>query len=65
MGHRYIPLTEKDKSEMLDVIGIQSVDELFTDIPESVRFNKPLNIKEKKAETPLLRELSQIANKNI
>ena len=35
MGHRYIPLTEKDKSEMLDVIGIKSVDELFTDIPES------------------------------
>ena len=65
MGHRYIPLTEKDKSEMLDVIGIKSVDELFTDIPESVRFNQPLNIKEKKSETALLRELSQLANKNI
>ncbi|WP_210618850.1 aminomethyl-transferring glycine dehydrogenase subunit GcvPA [Mammaliicoccus lentus] len=64
MGHRYIPLTEKDKSEMLDVIGIKSVDELFTDIPESVRFNQPLNIKEKKSETALLRELSQLANKN-
>lgn len=65
MTDRYIPLTKKDKQEMLDFIGVKSIDELFKDIPESVRFNQPLNIKEKKPETSLLRELSQIANKNI
>lgn len=32
MSHRYIPLTETDKQEMLETIGIQSIDELFADI---------------------------------
>ena len=34
MKHRYLPMTEQDKQEMLDVIGVSSVDELFGDIPE-------------------------------
>lgn len=65
MSHRYLPLTETDKEEMLKTIGIESVDELFTDIPEKVRFDRPLAIKERKSETALLRELSQIAAKNV
>lgn len=65
MSHRYIPLTETDKQEMLETIGIKSIDELFADIPEKVRFKGDLNIRERKSETALLRELSQLANKNI
>lgn len=65
MSHRYLPLTEKDKKEMLDTIGIPSVSELFSDIPEEVRFQGEMNIKPKKSETTLLRELTQISNKNI
>ncbi|TDM13150.1 aminomethyl-transferring glycine dehydrogenase subunit GcvPA [Macrococcus lamae] len=65
MSHRYIPLTETDKQDMMKTIGIQSIDELFADIPEKVRFDRPLNIKERKSETPLLRELAQIAAKNV
>lgn len=38
MQHRYIPMTETDKKEMLDTIGISSTDDLFADIPEKVRF---------------------------
>lgn len=65
MSHRYLPLTEKDKSEMLDTIGISDISELFNDIPEKVRFKGDLNIKPKKSETSLLRELNSIAGKNI
>ncbi|TDL97879.1 aminomethyl-transferring glycine dehydrogenase subunit GcvPA [Macrococcus brunensis] len=65
MSHRYIPLTETDKQEMLETIGIQSIDELFADIPEKVRFDRPLDIRKRKSETALLRELSALANKNI
>ncbi|AKG74020.1 aminomethyl-transferring glycine dehydrogenase subunit GcvPA [Salinicoccus halodurans] len=65
MSHRYLPLTEKDKNEMLDTIGISDISELFSDIPENVRFKGDLNIKPKKSETSLLRELGRIANKNI
>ncbi|GAB3071757.1 aminomethyl-transferring glycine dehydrogenase subunit GcvPA [Salinicoccus sesuvii] len=65
MSHRYLPLTEKDKSQMLDRIGVSSISELFDDIPESVRFKGELNLKERKSETSLLRELARISNKNI
>jgi len=38
MKHRYMPMTETDRAEMLKVIGVSSVDELFADIPEKVRY---------------------------
>ena len=28
MKHRYLPMTEQDKKEMLETIGVASVDEL-------------------------------------
>ncbi|WP_026090282.1 aminomethyl-transferring glycine dehydrogenase subunit GcvPA [Salinicoccus carnicancri] len=65
MSHRYLPLTEKDRQEMLATIGISDVSELFSDIPEKVRFKGELNIKPKKSETSLLRELGNISKKNI
>ncbi|TQR19673.1 aminomethyl-transferring glycine dehydrogenase subunit GcvPA [Psychrobacillus vulpis] len=64
MKHRYLPMTEQDQKEMLDVIGISSIDELFSDIPEKVRFKGEYNIKPAKAESALLKELAQIAEKN-
>jgi len=64
MVHRYLPMTEQDKKEMLNTIGVESVDELFSDIPESVRFKGLYNIKEAKAESALLKELKQLAGKN-
>ncbi len=42
MTHRYLPMTETDKKEMLETIGVQSIDELFSDIPEKVRFKGSL-----------------------
>lgn len=65
MSHRYLPVTEQDKKEMLEVIGVSSIDELFSDIPESVRFNGKLKIKEAKSETALLSELTKLAEKNL
>ena len=49
---------------MLETIGISSVDELFSDIPEKVRFKGEYNIKKAKSESSLLKELSQLAAKN-
>ncbi|MGN7387817.1 aminomethyl-transferring glycine dehydrogenase subunit GcvPA [Sporosarcina sp. SAFN-015] len=64
MKHRYIPMTETDREEMLSAIGIATVDELFEDIPEKVRFKGELNIKPAKSETALTKELAQLAAKN-
>lgn len=64
MKHRYLPMTETDKKEMLETIGVNSIDELFSDIPERVRFKGEYNIKPKKTETALMKELTLLAQKN-
>ncbi len=64
MKHRYLPMTEQDQKEMLDVIGVSTIDELFSDIPEKVRFQGLYNIKEAKSEAALMKELTILASKN-
>lgn len=64
MKHRYLPMTEEDRNAMLKAIGAASVEELFSDIPESVRFKGEYNIKNAKSESALLKELSKLALKN-
>ncbi|PZF89558.1 aminomethyl-transferring glycine dehydrogenase [Listeria ivanovii] len=62
--HRYLPMTEQDEKEMLDTIGVASIDDLFQDIPEKIRFKRDYNLKPAKSEPALLRELSKLASKN-
>jgi len=64
MKHRYLPMTELDQQEMLATIGVATIDELFADIPEKVRFKGQYNIKEAKSEAALMKELAQLAAKN-
>ncbi|WP_423799076.1 aminomethyl-transferring glycine dehydrogenase subunit GcvPA [Neobacillus sp. SAB-20_R2A] len=64
MKHRYLPMTEQDKQAMLETIGVSTVDELFSDIPEKVRFKGEYNIKPAKSETALMKELFQLASRN-
>lgn len=64
MKHRYLPMTEQDKQEMLATIGVESIDDLFADIPEKVRFKGLYNIKEAVSESELLKELQELADKN-
>ena len=53
MKHRYLPATEKDKQEMLAAIGVSSIDDLFADIPENVKYKEEYQIKKAKSETEL------------
>lgn len=64
MGLRYLPMTEEDKQAMLDVIGINSTEELFSDIPEEVRFKGDYHLKVPPSEFDLKKELSDLADKN-
>lgn len=65
VSHRYIPLTEKDEQEMLETIGVKSIQELYSDVPEDVLLSRDLNIADAEPETQLLKRLTRIANKNI
>ena len=35
--HPYLPNTEQEIKAMLDTIGVKSTDELFEDIPDSIK----------------------------
>ena len=40
----YISLTEQDVKDMLDSLGVNSVEDLFSDIPEELKLKRELNI---------------------
>lgn len=64
MQHRYLPMTEQDQKEMLERIGVSTIDELFADVPESVRFKGEYNIKPAASEPDLVVEMATMARKN-
>jgi len=52
---RYIPHTEEDCREMLGVIGVKEVEDLFQTIPKEYRLSKPLNLPQPLSEPDLIR----------
>ncbi|QDI92924.1 aminomethyl-transferring glycine dehydrogenase subunit GcvPA [Salicibibacter halophilus] len=63
-NHRYLPMTENDRREMLDTVGASDVAELFSDIPESVRHHSDLNVREALSEHALVEYFQSLASKN-
>ena len=61
---RYIPHTAGDVTEMLERIGVGTLEELFVEVPESVRLKRPFDLPEAVSETELLRELKALGAKN-
>lgn len=61
MTMRYIPHTTGDVTQMLERIGVATLEDLFVEVPESVRLKRPLDIQEPASETELLRELKALA----
>jgi len=61
----YVPHSEKDIREMLNVIGVKSIDELFEAIPESIRFSGRLELPDAMSEIELRRYVGELADKNL
>jgi glycine dehydrogenase subunit 1 len=51
---RYLPKSPADRKEMLDAIGVASIDELFTSIPEEYRLTRDLKIPLQQSEDEIL-----------
>ena len=65
MGGNYLPNTEQDRQEMLAAIGVNSVDDLFADIPEAVRLKRPLSLPSAISELELAKVMQDKAEANI
>jgi glycine dehydrogenase len=62
---RHIGPDSRDTEEMLEVIGVKSLDELVDKtVPKSIRLMKRLSLPEARGEHQVLAELSRIADKN-
>lgn len=61
----YIPTTDEQQQKMLADIGVNSIDELFADIPESVKLKTGLNIPKAMSELELTAHMQEMAGKNI
>ncbi|UTR08528.1 aminomethyl-transferring glycine dehydrogenase subunit GcvPA [Alkalihalobacillus sp. LMS6] len=57
-------MTEQDKQDMLAAIGVQSIDELLSDIPHETRFTRKLAIEKALKEPELLSFFQGLANDN-
>jgi glycine dehydrogenase subunit 1 len=60
----FTPHTDEDIAQMLEVIGVDSVDNLFSEIPSSVRCQEALDLPSPAAEADILRELHRLSQQN-
>jgi len=60
----YIPISKADEDKMLGVIGVNSVDDLFIDIPENLKLDRPLDLPNHKSEIEIRKIIHKLANKN-
>jgi glycine dehydrogenase subunit 1 len=62
--YRYLPDTEQDQKEMLDLLNVSSIDELFEDIPAEIRLEGELNIPAAVPEPLLMKKMQQLSSQN-
>jgi len=61
---RYLPHTDVDVRQMLEIIGVPSIDALFSGIPKNCRMDSPLKLPAAKSEAELLAVLRGLAEQN-
>ncbi|WP_227937806.1 aminomethyl-transferring glycine dehydrogenase subunit GcvPA [Alkalihalobacillus deserti] len=62
--YRYLPDTKQDQEEMLSFLNVNSIDDLFKDIPADIRLDGELNIPKAVPEPLLLKKMQQLSSQN-
>ncbi|EEG76224.1 aminomethyl-transferring glycine dehydrogenase subunit GcvPA [Dethiobacter alkaliphilus] len=63
-GANFLSLTVEERREMLEYIGVDSVEELFNDIPKDLKLQKELDLPPALSEEEALKYLRNMAGKN-
>ena len=61
----FLSLTEQDRQQMLETIGVDAIDELFEQIPVGVRLGRALELEPALSEPELVAHLNELASRNI
>ncbi len=64
MQYKYFPHTEEDLQVMLKKVGISSLDELYSEVPESIRFKGDYDIPSMKSEMEIRQFFGNLGKKN-
>jgi glycine dehydrogenase subunit 1 len=62
---RYTSATDADRAAMLEAVGVGSIDELFADIPEKLRLDRPLDLPSGLSEQEVYVHLRDLAARNV
>jgi glycine dehydrogenase subunit 1 len=62
---RYIPITETQQTEMLKELGLETINELFSDVPHDVKLDRNMDLPESLEELELLKHMRNLSSKNI
>ena len=62
---RYLPHLDSDRKAMLEAIGVASIDDLFTDVPEAARLKGLVDLPLKQGELAVERAMSAMASRNM
>jgi glycine dehydrogenase subunit 1 len=62
---RYLPLTDRDRGDMLATIGVASIDDLFADVPPAARLDGLLDLPRAMGEIEVERAISEMAARNV
>lgn len=63
-NYKYFPHTEHDIDEMLSACGIHSMDDLYADVPDSIRFHGEYELPHEMCEMEIRQWINQIAAEN-
>lgn len=61
---KYFPHTADDIQQMLSVIGVKSLDDLYVEVPEELKLHRELNLPSAKSEIEVRKIISSLADKN-
>src|SRR5918994_6959728 len=61
---RYTSATDADRQEMLEAIGVDTIDDLFADVPEGVRLGRALDLPPGMPEQEVAAHLADLAARN-
>src|SRR5579871_5209480 len=61
---RYTTVTDADRSAMLEAIGVDSIEDLFAEIPERLRLGRPLDLPAGLGEAEVYEHLRTLAARN-
>lgn len=62
--HPYLGTCKNDRKQMMEYLGISSIEEILKSVPEEVRLKRPLDLPASASELDVRRELGSLARRN-